>query len=75
MQELTIVVTGDVAGSGTLSLTGFIRMRAHLLGKQVLNDPYASAADVNGDGKISLTDFVQVKAHLLGKGTITAQTH
>lgn len=71
LQSLTIVVTGDVNGDGKITLTDFVQLKAHLLGKTVFSGGCAHAADVNGDGKITLTDFVKVKACLLGKETIT----
>ena len=71
MDELTVVVTGDINGDGKATGTDFIQLKAVLLGKTILTGAAAKAADINGDGKITGTDFIQVKAVLLDKGTIT----
>ncbi len=67
VDEVTLVVTGDVSGDGKLSLTDYVRLKSHLLGKSELEGAYLAAADLNGDGKISLTDYVRMKSILLGK--------
>ena len=71
----TAVVTGDINGDGKVTLTDFVQLKAHILGKSTLSGAYASAADLNGDGKITLTDFVKAKAHLLGKELIIPQEY
>lgn len=65
--ELTLVVTGDLNGDGKISLTDFVQLKSHLLGKTALRGEYLDAADLNGDGKVSLTDYVKIKAILLGR--------
>jgi hypothetical protein len=70
LQSLNIVVTGDLNGDGKITLTDFVQMKAHLLGKSTLTGSCLKAADVNGDGKVTLTDFVKTKACLLGKESI-----
>ena len=71
MQTLTVVVTGDVNGDGTVSITDLVQINNHLLKKAELTGAAAIAADVNADGVISITDLVQVNNHLLKKSTIT----
>ena len=71
----TAVVTGDINGDGKVTLTDFVQLKAHILGKSTLAGAFASAADLNGDGKITLTDFVKAKAHLLGKELIIPQEY
>ena len=71
----TAVVTGDINGDGKVTLTDFVQLKSHILGKSTLTGAYASAADLNGDGKITLTDFVKAKAHLLNKELITPQAY
>ena len=71
VQTLTVVITGDVNGDGTVSITDLVQINNHLLKKTALSGAAASAADVNADGVISITDLVQVNNHLLKKSTIT----
>jgi len=70
LKSLSAVVTGDVNGDGKQTLTDFVQIKAHLLGKRKLTGAFFQAADLNADGAVSLTDFVQCKAHLLGKRRI-----
>ena len=69
----TVVVTGDINGDGTISVTDMISAKSQLLGKTKLSGAYLTAADTNGDGAVSITDFIQIKAKILGKGNITAR--
>ena len=71
IQSLSIVVTGDVNGDGTISITDLVQINSHLLKKAELSGAAAIAADVNADGIISITDLVLVNNHLLKKSTIT----
>jgi len=71
IQSLTLVVTGDVNGDGTVSITDALQIKSHLLQKQTLSGANALAADTSADGAVSITDFLQVKAKILGKGEIT----
>ena len=71
IQTLSIVVTGDVNGDGTVSITDLVQINSHLLKKAELSGAAAIAADVNADGVISITDLVQVNNHLLKISTIT----
>lgn len=67
IRSYNAVVTGDTSGDGRISLTDFIQMKAHLLGKKTLDVLPLIAGDVNGDSKISLTDYIRIKAYLIGK--------
>ena len=70
VQTLTMVVTGDLNGDGTVSLSDFVLIKAYLLGVRPLSGAYMEAADMNGDGTVTLIDFVQIKSYLLGIGAI-----
>lgn len=65
-----IIVTGDVNGDGSLSVTDMLSVKAHLLKKTLLDGIFAQAADTSGDHAISITDFIQIKAHILGKSQV-----
>ena len=70
IQTLTVVVTGDINGDGTISVTDMISVKSHLLKKTTLDGVKALAADTSGDGAISITDFLQIKAQILNKSSI-----
>ena len=69
-QTLTIVVTGDTNGDGSITITDMLAVKSHLLKKSTLSGAAAKAADTSGDKAISITDFIQIKAHILGKDKI-----
>ena len=70
IMSLTAIVTGDINGDGTISITDMLMIKSKLLKKSEIEGVYAVAADVNGDDTVSITDFIQVKSHILGKTTI-----
>ncbi len=72
LQAKTLVITGDISGDGVVSLTDFVQLKAHILGKRTLKGCYLEAADLNGDAGVTLTDFVQMKMHLQHKKKIMA---
>lgn len=54
----TIIVQGDVTGTGIMSLTQLVRMASALTGTP-LEGAYLLAGDFTGNGEIDLTDLVQ----------------
>lgn len=68
-----VIVTGDLNGDGTVTITDMLMAKAHILKKTTLEGIFAQAADTNGDHGISITDYIQIKAHILGKNQITAR--
>lgn len=58
-QAWTIIVRGDVLGTGILDLPQIIRMAQAINGIDPLTGYFAAAADFNGDGSCDLTDLVQ----------------
>ena len=72
VQKVTVIVTGDINGDGSCTLTDMVQLRAHLLGKRPLQNAKLQAADINGDGNYTLTDMVQLRAYMLQRGDITA---
>lgn len=69
-QRVPIVVTGDVNGDGSVTLTDMVQIRAHLLERSRLEGARFQAADLNGDGGVTLTDFVQTLSAVLGRTSI-----
>lgn len=69
-QSLTVIVTGDANGDGTINITDMIQVKSHMLATQVLSGNALAAADTNNDGKVNITDFVQIKGHILEKSSV-----
>ena len=67
LARVTVVVTGDTNGDGSITITDMLAVKSHLLKKSTLSGAAAKAADTSGDKAISITDFIQIKAHILGK--------
>lgn len=54
----TVVVTGDVCGTGKMSLSQLVMLSQALGGRTELEGPYLAAGDHNGSGSIDLSDLV-----------------
>lgn len=71
--SMTLVLQGDVLGSGTVGLSQVVRIARAFSGIQPLHGPYLMAGDFTGSGTIQLSDVVQ-EAQLyrtsLGSGLI-----
>lgn len=57
--EAQIVVSGDVLGTGTISITQVVRMAQALNGTRPLEGIYALAGDFNSGGGIDIADLVR----------------
>ncbi len=64
--EYTVIVKGDVDGSGDISSTDYLKAKYYFLNVYPLESEYFQAADTNGDGIISSTDYTQIKGYLVG---------
>ena len=64
--EATIVVSGDVIGSGRMSIAQVVRIAQSLNGSRPLTGVYAIAGDFNGSGEIDITDVVREARLLYG---------
>jgi len=70
VKTLTVVVTGDVSGSGEVLIISILMMKSHLTGESTLSNAVMRAADINGDKIVSIKDLIQIEAYLLRKGSI-----
>ncbi len=66
----TVLILGDVDGSGDINSTDCLRIKRYFLHLYELDDLYLNAADVNRDGEITATDYLRIKMHFLGKGSM-----
>ncbi|MBO4819834.1 MAG: S8 family serine peptidase, partial [Firmicutes bacterium] len=70
VEEIVIVVKGDVTGNGQIDLGDGTRLKAYYRQKLDLDPIALFAADVNGDGAVNLGDATQVTAAFRKKFTI-----
>ncbi len=64
--EYTIIIKGDVDGSGDVTATDYLNVKRVFLNVYSLENEYFKAADTDGDGAISATDYIQIKGYFLG---------
>jgi len=65
------VVTGDVNGDGSVSITDLVQINRHLLGLQTITGAGWKASDVNNSATVTITDLVKINRVLLGLDAIT----
>ena len=63
--EPTIVVQGDVLGTGQLGISQLVRLALGLIGTKPLTGAYLSAGDLNENGKLDLTDLTLMASLLI----------
>ena len=57
----TIIVTGDVTGSGTIGMGSLTKLANHtFVGGIISEDYFKLAGDLNGDGKLSFADVMKL---------------
>lgn len=68
-ETVTVVVRGDVLGTGELNIAQLTALARDLTGQGKLDGPYALAADLNGSGSPDIADLT-LEARLLQTGGI-----
>ena len=63
--SLTAVVSGDLNGDGTVTISDMLMVKSSILGAE-LSQLEIAAADLTSDSQVTITDFLKVKAYLLG---------
>jgi hypothetical protein len=66
VDQVTVVVTGDVDGSGKVDSTDYMQIRSVFLGTYQLNTVQTMAADVDGSSAVDNTDYLRIKSDFLG---------
>lgn len=56
---------GDIDNDGKISVSDYVELRLHILGKNPLDDVSLIYADVSGDGKVNSQDYVAIRLHCL----------
>lgn len=67
LDELEIVITGDITGDGVINNRDTSLIARSLLDKEVPSNSQILAADVNGDGKVDNKDVALIARSLVGK--------
>lgn len=70
VDEVAIVVTGDMTGDGKVNNRDVAMMLSYLVDKATADDVQMVAIDVNGDGDVNNRDASMVSRYLVGKETI-----
>jgi hypothetical protein len=65
VDSMTIVITGDVDGTGKIDTVDYIRIKSSLVGGFSFNEAENSAADVDGSNSITSVDYIRLKTQLL----------
>lgn len=58
VEQATIIIPGDVRGTGVLNITQLVAMADDITGNRDLTGPYALAGDLNHTGRIDIGDLV-----------------
>lgn len=67
----TIVLYGDLNGTGNIDILDLLKIQKHLIKTQSLTDAYLKAADVNKDGSVNILDLLVIQKNILGVSQIT----
>lgn len=67
IDELNIIMTGDVNFDGKVNLMDSSRVSRYLVGKETFDYNQQVGADVNGDGKLNLRDAAYICRYTVGK--------
>lgn len=66
VKDATVIMTGDVLGTGVMNIAQIVAMARDLNGVQKLQGVYAIAGDFNHNGAIDISDLV-AEAHILNE--------
>ena len=66
VQELFIVIRGDVTGDSKFTTSDYIAIKRVLAGKYNAEGAYYQAADADGDGTVTANDYAKIKAFFKG---------
>ena len=59
------IVCGDVNADGNANLTDLVKVKSHLIGKEILEKEKGIAADVDANGRVTSTDILNLKRLLV----------
>ncbi|MCQ2049678.1 MAG: dockerin type I domain-containing protein [Candidatus Saccharibacteria bacterium] len=61
VDEITLVVRGDVSGDGDIDPLDYVKIRKYIMSQTTLEGIYNRAADYNDDGEIDVLDYVKIR--------------
>ncbi len=64
--DYTIVINGDLDGSGTITTTDYFQVKSSLVGNTTLEGAFLYAADTDRNGTVNSVDYIQIKSYLVG---------
>ncbi len=70
-QSYSIILYGDVRGTGEITILDLLALQKHLLGITVLEENYLIAANVNKSPGVDILDLLALQKHLLNIKQIT----
>lgn len=70
LNEVAIVIPGDVSGDGQVSSADYITAKQSISSIVTLKGAFAEAVDANADGVNSTADYILIKGHCTGSATI-----
>lgn len=70
VDSITVIVLGDIDGTGHINSTDYVRVKSAFLGSISLNSAESIAADVNKTQSLNSTDYMRIKSHFLNEYNI-----
>ena len=67
LDELTIIVRGDLTGDGQINNTDYVKLKNYILKKTTFNEIEMKAGDLTQSNTIVTTDYVKMKNYILKK--------
>ena len=64
--EVTVVLNGDISGTGYITSADYLMLKMSILGTGSLSDIQSAAGDANADGSVNSADLLMLKQHMLG---------
>lgn len=66
LQQVDVLLYGDVNGDGLIDMSDLIKIRNHNLGLRSIEGIFLQAADINADENVDMSDLIKVRNHNLG---------
>ena len=67
LSEYKLIVSGDINGDGQANASDILKMKMHILGKNILEDIIFTAGDIDENNSVNATDIIYLKRYILGK--------
>ena len=74
LDSVTVIVAGDVDGSGDVDPTDYMLIKSVWMGQRKFGVLETSAADVDDSGTVDVTDYMRIKSYFLGTYDLITKT-